>query len=154
MSFRSNYKAHAFSREEVLSKAEKYIQSAVSHSGVAYGDYVVNVVVPVKYLKKSIHSTDFNTLNFWFRTEQDYVNFVKENQNDLTRIRINIKISVSSTYPVDDISINLLSWNGKDLVSNSTFYQVHYLVKCISFKLCHKLPGYRNGTQIDGFKIL
>jgi hypothetical protein len=151
MSFSSNYKAHAFSREEVLNKAEKYIQSAVSYNGIAYGDYVVNVIVPVKYLNKSIHSTDFNTLNLWFKTEQDRANFEKEN-HEPTKIKMNIKISVSKVYPVNDVSINLLTWNGKQLISNNILYSVQYLIKCISYQVCHSLTESK--TQVDKFRVL
>ena len=149
MSFRSNYKTHAFSREEVLKEAENYIRSAVAHNGCAYGDYVINVVVPLNYCKKFIHTLDFNTLNLWFKTEQDYVDFVKENQYEPTKIKIKIDISVSSTYPVNDFSINLLSWNGKELVANSLFYSVDYLIKCIMCRVCHILPGYRSFSLED-----
>lgn len=145
MSFRSNYKAHAFSREEVFNLAEKYVQQASLYNGFAFGDYVLNVIVPFKYLNKPLQTLDFNTLNLCFKSEKDRNNFIQKND----KIKINIQTHVSINC---EFNVNFLTWNGKELRSINNLYPIQYLIRCTSFKVCHRL--IEGNHTIPNFTVL
>lgn len=146
-------KTTTLTAKDVIDQVDEIILCAAKHNGKVFGGYVRDVIVPMKFHKCTTLGVDFNDLDFWFTKQEDADNFVKEmellssddfNQTGGTerypfkvqhhKFNINnsyicVDVVVSDFYPVCDFSVNLLSWDGKDLNVNKGFDVLHLLTE-------------------------
>lgn len=153
--YNENLEGEHLSMAAIVAKAERLITSAASYGGLVFGGYVRDVVAP---LKRGVapEEVEFNDVDIWFRSQDDVDRFL-DNAPDITEFHFSpepidssplrrllfserycvwdeesmifyIDIVVSSHFPVCDLSVNLLSWDGKNLQCNKPFDALRFLV--------------------------
>lgn len=147
MAFQHFEKLEVF-RHQIYYHTELLIKSAAQNNGVAFGGYVRDIVVPLKYLNKTLYRCDFKNLDLWFTSQDDVDKFVKEcnltvnigfgdshypikKKSYFTEYNngkgILVDIVVSDFYPVCDFSVNLLSYDGENVLVNKGYDVISYL---------------------------
>lgn len=120
-------------RHDVYYHVNTLVELAAAYNGVVYGEYVRNVLIPVKFLWKSLYQCDFQHVDFWFKSQSDANVFIKESCLESRNLLFGtgqyvshfkdqrgvlINITISDTYPKGNNSTDLLSWNHNDFSVN------------------------------------
>jgi len=142
-----------YSRRDVFQHAEKLVEIAAKYNGVVFGGYVRDVIVPISEFGYSFDEVDFEDLDFWFTSQEDADLFVEDSglrkdpkqdeQNGYYPVNRNqcysqydgrnfiiCDVMVTDFYPVCDFSVNLLSWDGKNLKCHQPYDIIAHLAKC------------------------
>ena len=99
-------------RHDLYYHVNTLIELANVHNGVVVGDFLYNVIVPVKELNKSLYQCDFEHVDFWFKSISNANCFIKEACLESKNITeqsyyslfkgergVHVNIHVSKTHP-------------------------------------------------------
>lgn len=143
---------YGYTRDEMYTRTQQLVQSALECGGSPFGGYVRDVLIPVIKLGIPLSKVDFKDIDFWFTCKEDASCFIEkaglycsetlrqtgddradEGRYPIKRISLMssykdqdfvlVDIVIANFFPVCDFSVNLLTWDGNNFKVNSP-YQV------------------------------
>lgn len=149
--FKSLNAKYRYEAIEIFEETEKLVMCGKKCGGVVFGGYVRDIIIPLNKLKVPLKSLDFKDMDFWFTSEENAEQFVKEaglkvqktlyglsgqeNYDDgkypikrkqyISKYKgmnfVIIDVVVCNFYPVCDFSVNLLTWDGAKVKVNAPY---------------------------------
>jgi hypothetical protein len=130
------------------------IHAAVRHGGVVYGGFVRDIVVPHRFANKMLSELDFKDIDLWFSEQEKADAFVAELKEYLIPVDIRgangdcpafyptnrtqymytankrelvlVDVVVNDLIPVNDFSVNCLTWNLTQFKAEPMFGQWNF----------------------------